>query len=89
MDSKFVNGLKPRKPQKNRPDWVIGKASIHVQRMKEFLEEQTEEWINIDMFISKKGNPVAVIDEWRPDQEENEAPANTEAIPPQDDDIPW
>lgn len=88
MENKFVNGLKPRKPQKNRPDWVIGKASIHVQRMKEFLDEQTEEWINIDMFVSKKGNAVAVIDEWKPEQQD-EAPTESAPIPPQDDDIPW
>lgn len=96
-DIVYVNGLKPKKPQKNRKDFDIGKASIHVPRLKEWLEEQNEEWLNIKMWVSKNGNPIAAIDTWRPANQEQQTEAPSEAQAPNpspsepeaEDDIPW
>ena len=77
-ESIMVNGFYPKPKHENAPDFVIGKLSIRVDQFREFLgeylKEHPEEWINIDMKVSKNGKGYAVIDNWEPGQQGASAP---------------
>lgn len=71
--SDMVNGLYPKPRGPRAPDFVIGKLSIKVDQFREWMkqhlrENPDEEWINIDMKVSKGGKGFAVIDSWKPEQ---------------------
>lgn len=88
--SDMVKGLYPKPRHERSPDFVIGKLSINVaqfqQWMKEYLAQNpNEEWINIEMKLSKNHKGFAVLDKWKP--EARREPAASQ--PPLDDHIPF
>lgn len=91
--SDLIEGLYPKPKHEKAPDFVIGKLSIRVDQFREWMKAHIaahpgEEWINIDMKVSKGGKGYAVIDDWKPDNKTESAPELTdkEAF---DDDIPF
>jgi len=87
---KYIPGLYIKNKHPNAPDFVVGKLSINTEKLKSHLNETTEEWINLDILKSQKGELYLKIDEWKPEpQEEKSATeqAQTESINP--DDIPF
>ena len=71
---KFIKGLIAKAPSEKAPDYVKAKLSIKRVELIEWLEQQTEEWINSDVKVSKNGNWYVQIDDWKPN---NQAPATT------------
>jgi hypothetical protein len=83
MDSELIGGLYPKK-RDGQPDFVIGKLSINVPQFREWMAEhlkanQSSEWINIDMLVSKAGKGYAKLDTWEPDKKQE--PESSEDIP--------
>jgi hypothetical protein len=73
--SDLVNGLYPKK-RDNQPDWVIGKLSINVEQFREWMKAHLaansgDEWINIDMAVSKQGKGYAKLDTWKPEDKKD------------------
>lgn len=70
--SDLIDGLYPKPKSEKAPDFVIGKLSINVSQFREWMINHIqahpgEEWINIDMKVSKAGKGYAVLDTWKPD----------------------
>jgi len=82
-EKQFVNGLRFEIPVK-KPTWLIGKLSVKVNDLIEFLQQnQTEKgWVNIDLKIGRSGKPYAELNTWKPvrnkvvEEEENQEKLN-------------
>ena len=93
----LVKGFYPKQKHPNAPDFVIAKGSINLPQFAEFMREfkaanPGEEWVNIDMKLSKAGKGHATVDTWKPDpamQGQSAAPAPAPAMAPVDDDLPF
>lgn len=84
MEQKFLNGLifKDKKP--TAPDFVKGSLSIKREELINTLQSMSEEWINLDLKVSKEGKSYAEINTWKPDAQP------MEGIPQsQDDGLPF
>ena len=96
-ESMLVKGFYPKQKHPNAPDFVIAKGSINLPQFAEFMREfkaanPGEEWVNIDMKLSKAGKGHATVDTWKPDpamQGQSAAPAPAQAMAPVDDDLPF
>ena len=94
-ESMLVKGFYPKQKHPSAPDFVIAKGSINLPQFAEFMREfkaanPGEEWVNIDMKLSKAGKGHATVDTWKPDpamQGQSSAPAP--AMAPVDDDLPF
>ena len=64
----FVDGLSVKAPKEGRPDFV--KASISIKRaaLGNWLRSKQDEWINIDVKVSKAGNWYCEVNNWKPEQ---------------------
>jgi len=87
----FVNGLIFKTPRDNAPDFVKGSLSIRREELITFLTGKTDEWINIDLKVSKAGKPYAQVNDFKPQSRQDEAINRSQQSAPQDDseDIPW
>ncbi len=79
----FPKGLYVKKPNEKAPDYVIGAISVHVADFKEYLEQVSGEWLNMDIKNSKEGKFYAEVNLWKPDA--SKAP---DAVPPAPDPTP-
>lgn len=64
---KTPKGLIARLPNQNAPDFVVAKTSIKRVELIEWLESQTDEWINLDL-VKKKDDPSKIyykVDDWK------------------------
>ena len=93
QESMLVKGFYPKPRNENAPDFVLGKASIHLPTFAEFMREfkaanPGEEWVNIDSKLSRAGKGYASVDTWKPDPEKSPAP---QAVPQPsvDEDLPF
>ena len=95
QDSMLVKGFYPKEKHANAPDFVLGKGSINLPQFAEFMREfkaanPGEEWVNIDMKLSRAGKGYASVDTWKPDPDRAAAPAaQAEAPADVDGDIPF
>jgi hypothetical protein len=94
-ESMLVKGFYPKAKNPNAPDFVIAKGSINLPQFAEFMREfkaanPGEEWVSIDMKLSKAGKGYASVDMWKPDPEQASAP-QAQAIPQPsvDEDLPF
>ena len=90
-DNELVNGLYPKQKPDNAPDFVLGKVSINLEQFMPWIrqwckENPGEQWVNIDMLVSRNGKPYAKLDTWKPQRKE-EAPDVTDPMP--EDSIPF
>ena len=86
-DSDLIGGLFFKEPHPNAPDFVKGKLSIKVKDCREWVKTHLknnpgEEWVNIDLKVSKGGKAYAALDTWKPDGD----PGGSR---PADEDIPF
>jgi hypothetical protein len=63
----FIDGLSVKAPHTNAPDFVKAKIDIKREQMLKWLMNRDDEWINIDVKISKSGKWYASVDNWKPD----------------------
>ena len=93
-DSMLVSGFYPKPKHENAPDFVIAKGSINLTQFAEFMREfkaayPGEEWVSLDMKLSKAGKGYAVVDTWKPDPDKAAQPAAQNIPAPSDDDLPF
>jgi hypothetical protein len=82
MEKIFVNGLLAKKPRDTAPDWVKCNISIKREELIQFLTEQTDEWINVQVCESRGGKWYAEVDTWKPSTPSNpSAPAFNADVP--------
>ena len=94
QDSMLVKGFYPKVKHPNAPDFVIAKGSINLPQFAEFMREfkaanPGEEWVNIDMKLSKAGKGHATVDTWKPDPEKVATPSAPAMAPVDDSDLPF
>ena len=68
-DITFVDGLIPKRND-NAPDYAICKLAIKKSELIPFLEQQSGDWVNVEVMRSKAGKLYTKIDTFEPDQEE-------------------
>ena len=87
-DVEFVDGLIVKAPPENSPDFVKGSISIKRKDLGNWLRKRTEDWINLDIKVSKKGVWYASVNTWKPEKKDSpQQPADpTDDL---DDDIPF
>lgn len=64
---KFVDGFNVKEPGK-APDFVKCRISVDRKKLGNWLRNESDDWINIDIKVSKKGNWYAEVNEWKPDK---------------------
>jgi len=70
MEANFLNGLIFKMPHDKAPDFVKGSLSIKREEMIQALQELSDDWINLDLKVSKQGKAYAQINEWKPTNQE-------------------
>ena len=93
QDSMLVKGFYPKPKHENAPDFVIAKGSINLPQFAEFMREfkaanPGEDWVSIDMKLSKAGKGYAAVDTWKPDPEKAPAPTS-QPVNNSADDLPF
>lgn len=83
----FVDGLIAKEPHAEAPDFVKANLSIKRADLGNWLRGKQDEWINVDIKVSKAGKWYASVNNWKPEpkQEVAEQPAQPEF----DDDVPF
>src|SRR3990167_6092136 len=66
MTDKFITGLYVKPPHEKAPDYVKCKISLKRAEVAAYLASQSEEWINLDVKVSKDGKWYAEINTWKP-----------------------
>jgi len=64
----FIDGLIIKPPRQGDPDFVKGSISIKREALIAFLQGKQDEWINVDIKVSKKGSWYGQINDWKPNQ---------------------
>jgi hypothetical protein len=67
MENKYLKGLFFKLPNDKAPDFVKGQISIRREDLIAELQNLNEEWINLDLKISKEGKGYAAINTWKKD----------------------
>lgn len=66
--SDFPKGIFAKEPHSQAPDFVKGKVSIKVADAIEWLKQQTDEWVNLDMKEAKTGKWYLAVNDYKPNQ---------------------
>lgn len=70
--SDLVKGLYFKVKHEKAPDFVLGNLSVKKADLIEFLNTQNEDWINMQILMSKGGKPYIAVDNWKPANKEQE-----------------
>ena len=63
----FIDGLFAKAPHPNAPDFVKAKISIKREELINWLNNRSDEWVNIDVKEGITGKWYASVDNWKPD----------------------
>jgi len=85
-DKEFVDGLSIKPPISGAPDFVKCQISIKRKDLGNWLRGKEDDWINIDVKVSKKGKWYAEVNNWKPQAKQE---TTQEAAPQQDEDDPF
>lgn len=88
-NAEFPDGLFFKLPHENAPDFVKGSLSIKRKDLGNWLRQKEDDWINLDIKVSKGGKPYIAVSTWKPDASKASAPSQPEQSAPLDDDIPF
>lgn len=64
----FVDGLIIKAPRENAPDFVKGSISLKREDLIQWLQGRNEEWINVDIMVSKSGKWYGKLNDWKPEE---------------------
>jgi len=87
MADKFVNGLIVKAPHDRAPDFVKCRISIKRKDLGNWLRGRDDDWINLDVKVSREGKWYAEINDWKPDSKSEEPVKKDDHD--FDDDIPF
>ena len=88
-DIEFVDGLIFKLPHENAPDFVKGKLSIKRKELGNWLRGKEEEWINIDLKVSREGKAYASVDTWKPEGGKQDKDFDDKVPDAFDSDVPF
>ena len=88
-DIKFIDGLIVKAPNAKAPEYVKCALSINVPKMKAWLAQQTGEWVNSDVKVSRDGKWYTAVNEWKPSGNAKTQDAARDARVDPDDEIPF
>ena len=63
----FIDGLFATAPHPNAPDFVKAKISIKREELINWLNNRSDEGVNIDVKEGRTGKWYAAVDNWKPD----------------------
>ena len=63
----FIDGLFAKAPHPNAPDFVKAKISIKREELINWLNNRSDEWVNIDVKEGRTGKWYASVDNCKPD----------------------
>lgn len=86
-DLEFVKGLIVKAPHEKAPDFVKANISIKVADLKEWLSGRGEDWVNIDVKVSREGKWYAAVSQFKKDETRSSKPVK--AADDSEDDIPF
>ena len=73
MDKKeFANGLMIKAPHDKAPEFVKCSISIKRKDFGNWLRSKPDEWINLDVKVSKDGKWYAEVNNWKPGKTSDE-----------------
>ncbi len=84
-DIKFVDGLIFKLPHEKAPEFVKGTLSIKREEMIAFLSNKTDEWINVDLKVSRAGKAYACINDWKPESQQQATQQSAPSTPVNND----
>lgn len=84
-DKEFVNGLIVKAPHEKAPEFVKCTISIKRKDLGNWLRGKTEEWINLDVKVSRDGKWYAEVNNWKKEVKE----VKEDVKPDFEDDIPF
>jgi hypothetical protein len=87
-DAKFLNGIIVKAPRDGAPDFIKGSISIKRQELIESLNQETGDWINLDIKVSREGKWYAQVNTWKP-KAESKSVQQSEPDPIDDQKIPF
>lgn len=67
-DTKFIDGLIVKAPNERAPEYVKARLSIKREELIAWLQGQSGEWINADIKQGQSGKWYAAVDDWKPNQ---------------------
>lgn len=73
-EKQFVDGLSVKEKNENVPEWIKMRLLANRIQLIEWLQSQTEKWIDIDVKESKAGNLYCEVNTWKP---ENSIPSES------------
>ena len=82
-DKEFPNGLMVKQPSEKAPEFIKCHLSIKRKDMGNWLRGKTDDWINLDVKVSRDGKWYAEVNNWKPEKKE------AQAKPDFSDDIPF
>lgn len=89
-EKEFPNGLIAKKPNDNAPGFVVCGLSIKRKDLGNWLRNQTDDWINCQIKISKQGKYYVEVDTWKPSEgQRQELKEAAQGKPDFDDEIPF
>jgi len=69
----LADGIIFKKPHENAPPYCVGKLSVKIPDFIEFMQtHNNNDWINLEIMISKAGKPYIKLDTWKPQQQNNQ-----------------
>jgi len=83
----FPSGLIIKAPRESAPDFVKGSISIKRQELIDWLEQKQDDWINLDIKVSRQGKWYTQVNTWKPD-ETRESPKVAPTTVHEDDEMP-
>jgi hypothetical protein len=93
-DTQFITGLIVKAPHERAPEYVKAKLSIKREELIAWLQQQSGEWINADVKVSRGGKWYVAVDEWKRDggerkSQRSSAPSSSAPADEFEDSIPF
>ena len=88
----FVNGMIVKAPHEKAPDFVKASISIKVPDLGMWLRDKHKagnEWVNIDLKVSRGGKWYAAVSNFKPKAKEEKASEPAGRFEDMEDDIPF
>jgi len=65
----FPEGMMIKPPRQGAPDFVKGSISIKRLEFIQWLNTKPDEWVNLDIKISKANKMYLSVNDWKPNQQ--------------------
>jgi len=78
----YGKGVYGKMPHEKAPDFVLGQLSFKVEDFILFLNEHKNEkgYVNLDLLKGKDGKINTVLNEWKPENKQEETPVQSAPV---------